>query len=134
MIAARLCICMLAALALVGAAAADWSSDGDGDASGRAFTMPAGNTPSIAASGSDVSVRWPAATFPGGAAVAGYLVERYGPNGSAVPVGAGCSGVVAATTCTEHNVPAGTWTYTDTPVQESWSGGESPPSSPATVS
>jgi hypothetical protein len=122
------------ALTVVGGAAAEWSSSGDGGAAGGALTMPAGNTPSGAVSGSDVSVRWLAATFPDGTAVAGYVVKRYGLNGAPVPVGAGCSGVVTTTTCTEHNVPSGSWTYTDTPVQDSWSGGESPPSSPATVS
>ena len=131
---ARIVACVLVALAVVGGAAAEWSSTGDDDAAGRAFTMPAGNTPSVSVSGSDVSLRWPAATFPDGTAVAGYLVERHGLNGAPVPVSAGCSGVVTTTTCTEHNVPSGSWTYTDTPVQDSWSGGESPPSSPATVS
>jgi hypothetical protein len=24
------------------------------------------------------------------------------------------------TTCTEDNVPSGTWVYTDTPVQQNW--------------
>jgi hypothetical protein len=30
-------------------------------------------------------------------------------------------------------VPSGSWVYTDTPVQASWSGGESPTSGTVTV-
>ena len=43
-------------------------------------------------------------------------------------MGSGCNGVVAATTCTEQSVPAGTWVYTETPVQLNWTGGASPDS------
>jgi hypothetical protein len=130
----RLAACVLVTLAVVGAAAGEWSCTGDGSASGRAFTMPSGNQPSVSVSGTDVSVRWPAATFPEGTPVAGYVVKRYDANGTPATVGAACSGVVTSTTCTERNVPPGTWAYTDTPVQDSWSGGESPPSSPISVS
>jgi hypothetical protein len=132
--ATRLAACALVALAVVGAAAGVWSSTGDGSASGLALTMPNGNTPSVSVTGTDVSVRWPAATFADGTQVAGYIVKRYDANGTPAAVGAACSGVVTSTTCTEHNVPPGSWLYTDTPVQDGWSGGESLPGSPASVS
>ena len=81
-----------------------------------------------------VTLSWTAATFPSGAAVAGYEIERLNAaNGTPATVGAGCSGVVSATTCTEISVPAGSWVYTVTPVQKNWTGATSPDSSLLTV-
>ena len=88
---------------------------------------------SLSASRESRSVR-PAATFANGAAVAGYLVNRYdAATGVLQTIGAACSGVVATTTCTENNVPSGTWEYTDTAVQYSWTGASSSPSNPIIV-
>jgi hypothetical protein len=96
--------------------------------------MPAGNTPTASATGSDIVVRWPAASFPDGTDVAGYIVQRYDASiGAAATVGANCGGTVTGTTCTEHNVPSGSWTYTDTPVQANWTGAPSPASNPVGV-
>jgi hypothetical protein len=70
-------------------------------------------------------------TLASGAVVAGYTVQRYNAiNGTPASVGAGCSGTVTTTSCTELNVPAGSWVYTETPVQQSWTGTESAPSQP----
>ncbi len=99
-----------------------------------AYTMPAGGQPSASASGSSVSVRWPAAIFPDNKTVAGYIIHRFdAASGTQATVGAGCSGTVTTTTCTELNVHAGRWIYTDTPVQDNWTGTKSPASSPVTV-
>jgi len=69
-----------------------------------------------------------------GAPVAGYIINRYNAlNGAAATVGAGCSGIVTTTTCTELSVPSGSWIYTDTPVQLSWMGTPSPASAAITV-
>lgn len=107
-------------------ARATWSSSGGGAAAGRAVTMPAGQAPTASVRGTDVVVRWPAATVTDGTPVAGYRVERYPDSGPAVPAGAGCAGPITATTCVEHDVPPGTWVYVDVPVQDSWTGTASP--------
>lgn len=96
--------------------------------------MPAGGPPVGSASGTSVTIRWPATTLSNGAPVAGYVIARFNSlNGAAATVGAGCSGVVTATTCTEQGVPSGTWIYTDTPVQLNWTGTPSPASAPVSV-
>lgn len=119
---------------LAATAIAAWSASGSGSAAGGALTMPAGNTPTASATGSNITVSWSAATFANGTAVAGYVVQRYDAStGAAATVGASCSGTVTSTTCTEQNVPAGRWTYTDTPVQQSWTGAQSSASSPVSV-
>jgi hypothetical protein len=129
-------IAVAAALVLAAAAPAlaAWSGSGTGGAGAGATTMPGGNSPAVAASGTGVAVRWPASTFPNGAAVEGYIVRRFdAASGQEATVGAACAGTVASTTCTEASVPAGTWVYTITPVQGGWTGAQSSPSSPATV-
>jgi hypothetical protein len=127
----------LIAAAVVGTAVpalAAWSVGGAGGTAAGATTMPGGNPPAVAVAGSDVSVRWPASTFPSGAAVEGYIVRRFdAASGQEAPVGAACAGTVASTTCTESSVPVGTWVYTVTPIQGGWTGAQSSPSSPATV-
>ena len=113
---------------------AAWSASGAGRAGAAAATMPAGGTPVGSASGTSVTIRWPAATLSNGAPVAGYVIGRFKSlNGAAATVGPGCSGVVTTTTCTEQGVPSGTWIYTDTPVQLSWTGTPSPASGPIVV-
>jgi len=125
---------LLATLAPACAASAAWSSGATGTAGAAATTMPTGSAPSASASGNEVTVSWPVASFPDGAAVAGYVINRYNAStGAPATVGSGCSGVITATSCTELSVPAGTWVYTDTPVQLSWTGGESPLSPAVTV-
>jgi hypothetical protein len=58
--------------------------------------------------------------------VPGYVVKRYDAITNAVQtVLAGCSGTVAAVTCTESGVPTGTWKYTITPAAGAWRGTES---------
>jgi hypothetical protein len=95
--------------------------------------MPAGTAPEPGAVADRVTVTWSAATFPNGTSVAGYVIHRYNAaTGLTTTVGGDCGGVVAVTTCSE-SVPPGTWAYTDTPVQLTWTGAESPPSHPVTV-
>jgi len=115
-----------------GRAAAGWTTGGDGAAAATAYVMPAGHTPSGTVRSTTVGLSWSAATLPGGPAVAGYVIHRYDPAGAAATVGGTCAGVVVSTSCTETVTP-GTWTYTDTPVQLSWTGPPSPPSPPITV-
>jgi hypothetical protein len=114
---------------------AAWSSPGRGSAAGAATALPTGMEPAGSATGSSVTISWPASTLPGGIHVAGYTIHRYSASsGTAETVGSGCSGVVTVTTCTEASVPQGTWLYTDTPVQGNWTGGASPDSAPIVVS
>jgi hypothetical protein len=115
------------AAAFAVAATAAWSTSGAGAAGSGAYTIPSGAQPSGSAAASTVTVSWPAATFPNGDPVAGYTVTRVNAaTGAAGTVGAGCDGIVTATTCTQRGVPPGTWVYVDTPVQLSWTGTPSP--------
>ena len=115
-------------------ALAAWNAQGSGSAGAAAATMPTGAAPTGSATGSSVSIRWPAVSLSSGAPVAGYIINRYNAlNGAAATVGAGCSGIVTTTTCTELSVPSGSWIYTDTPVQLSWMGTPSPASAAITV-
>ena len=117
------------------AALASWSVQQSGTAAGAAATMPTGGAPTGSARLRAVTVRWPVADLSSGTAVAGYTIQRFNAvNGQAATVGPGCSGVISTNSCTESSVPPGSWTYTDTPVQQSWTGGQSPASAPVTVS
>ncbi len=96
--------------------------------------MPTGTAPAGSASGTAVTISWSAATMANGVAVAGYIINRYNSStGAPATVGAGCSGVVTTTTCTEPSVAPGTWVYTETPVQLNWTGSHSPESPPIVV-
>jgi hypothetical protein len=119
-----------------GAALAVWSVAGSGAAGGTATTMPTGNAPTATATANvtSVTVSWTAADITGSTAVTGYIIKRYNAiNGSQATVGSACSGLVTNTSCTESNVPAGNWLYTDTPVEANWTGGDSPLSNAVTV-
>jgi len=131
---AGLCLSLPLGLAFTSFAQAAWSSSGSGVAAAQAYTMPNGGQPTVRVSGTTVTLVWPAALFPDNLGVTGYLISRFDDiNGAEETVGASCSGTVTTTTCTEQNVPAGTWIYTDTPVQDSWTGGQSSASRPVTV-
>jgi hypothetical protein len=123
----------VAALAFASAALASWQSSGSGSGYSRAKTIPAGNTPSANVSNRKVTVSWSASTLPGGGAVGGYLVNRYNTGGTQQTIGADCSGTIAALTCTEKAVPAGSWKYTVTPVLANWLGAASAMSAAANV-
>ncbi len=134
----RLVLVLLLAIPLMllsaSAAGAAWSAPGAGSAAGAAATMPTGTAPAGTVAGAAVTVTWSAAQLSSGAVVAGYLISRFNADtGAPATVGAGCSGVITTTTCTEQSVPSGTWVYTDTPVQLSWTGGASPQSPPVEV-
>lgn len=117
------------AFGIASPAFAAWSTNGAGTSAGAATTMPTGTTPSGTVTLSTVKVSWSTATLGNGIPVAGYVINRYNATtGAPQTVGAACSAVITTTSCTESAVPAGKWVYTDTPVQLSWTGGQSPDS------
>ena len=115
-----------------GVASAAWSGTGTGNGQAVAAALPAGGTPTATVSGRSVTVSWAATTLLGQNAD-GYTITRYDSSGAAQSIGSGCSGTITALTCTETSVPAGTWTYTVTPLLHSWSGSESPRSAAVTI-
>jgi hypothetical protein len=122
----RVVVGLVVAIATVpGLAIAAWGASGIGDSSARAVSMPAGATPSVSASGRNVTVSWAQATLPDTTPVAGYEIKRYDGASNPQTVLSACSGTITALTCTENAVPAGTWRYTVTPRQAGWRGAES---------
>lgn len=119
------------ALALPAAALAAWTVGGEGPSMAKAQAVDAIGAPDVAVSGRNVTVNWSAP--PGGAPPNGYTVRRYRDGGAEDSIGAGCTGTVTATSCTEQAVPPGDWRYSVTPVRHSWRGPESPRSAVASV-
>jgi hypothetical protein len=119
----------IAALAFAGAAFAFWAStDASNPAAAVADSIQAGNTPTLGGiNGQDVTLNWTATTTASGASVSGYTINRYSVSSGGTPTAAtgGCSGTVAALTCTEQSVPVGTWYYAVTPKISLWAGTES---------
>src|SRR5436309_9450282 len=129
-LAAMILVTAIATLA-PSAANASWQSVGSGSGYSRAQTMPAGNTPTATVSGRNATASWTASS--GSVSVTGYVVKRYDTSGSQQTIGASCSGTIAATTCTETAVPAGSWKYAVSPVHDNWRGAESAQSTTVVV-
>lgn len=126
---------LLVAAVLAGGAWAAWLPGGSGSGAARAKSLPAGNVPNPpSALLRSVTVTWTASTFVGGTPVPAYVVRRFNAIGGAEgTVLSACSGLVTATTCTENNVPIGTWKYTVTPAAGAWRGTQSGQSAPVLV-
>ncbi len=115
-------LALLAALAPA-SASASWKGAAPGSASAKARSLGSVAQPTTSIANRNVTVRW---TAPGsGAPVTGYLVRRYDQSGNAQTIGAGCSGTIATTSCTESAVPPGRWRYRVTAVNAKWRGPES---------
>lgn len=112
---------------------AAWGLGTSGTGAAKAKSMSAGNTPSASVSENDVTVTWAASAFPEGGSIDSYIVKRYNTLGAAQTVLANCAGTVSGTTCTENDVPIGTWRYTVTPALGLWRGGESAQSADVVV-
>ena len=126
-----------AVVAVLGGAIAAYAffiGAGSGSSLSNALTVGAGQQPTATASGTSVTVNWTQATLADGTPVAAYSIKRYDVNGVAQTVNPNCAGTFPGLTCTENNVPSGTWTYTDTPFQNNWRGAESPRSAQVVVS
>ena len=107
------------ALVVVQAAVAAWSMSSSGNGNAKALSMPAGSAPTKAVTNPNIALSWSAVTV-GGSAVDSYTVRRYTEAGVLQTITAGCSGAIAATTCTESSVPVGRWQYTTQPVKAGW--------------
>ena len=119
-------VLLAAALACAPAGSAAWSLSPSGSGATGSKTMPAGNAPTATVASHDVTLSWTASQFAGGTNVPAYVVKRYnGVTNAVQTVLAGCSGTVAAVTCTEVGVPTGSWKYTITPAAGAWRGTES---------
>lgn len=122
----------VAALVVVQVAVAAWSISSSGNGTVKALSMPTGSAPTKAVTYPNIAVNWSAVTV-GGSAVSSYTVRRYTEAGVLQSITAGCSGAIAATTCTEASVPAGRWQYTTQPVKAGWTGAESARSATAEI-
>lgn len=92
----------------------------------KAHVMPAGQAPTAVATGSSVTLTWPASSFAGGPDVDGYEIRRFDRYGNPSAAGGGCGGVVLGLGCTEASAPTGIWRYAVTPAQSLWRGAEGP--------
>ncbi|MDJ0376193.1 LamG-like jellyroll fold domain-containing protein [Cryobacterium sp. PH31-L1] len=112
-----------------GVAWAYWSAgsvDGSSGAS-AASSVNAGPTPTATSASSTVTVTWAASTLADGTtAVSGYSVSRFDSTGTTAQLMQSCTGTIAATSCTETGVPAGSWSYRVTALfATNWKGAAS---------
>lgn len=129
----RLALLIVAVLcmAFASSAVANWNGTGNGSGYSKASSLSAGNAPTTSVSGRNVTVSW---TAPGGATpVSGYTVKRYSAGGAVQNIRSNCTGTITTLSCTEQDVPSGSWTYTVTPRNANWQGAESPTSSTTNV-
>lgn len=134
----RTAVAIAAVLSLLGGTAwAFWTTGSapGGNGAAAAAVVSQGSTPSAAVSDRTITVSWAATTLSTGEPVTGYQIRRYDlATLTQQSIGAGCSGTIATTACTETRVPAGQWVYSVTPViGTNWQGQESFKSSPVTV-
>jgi hypothetical protein len=114
------------AAACPGGAVAGWRIVASGGVAAKAKTLGSGNRPTGSVSGRRVTLTWTASSYAEGGAPAGYVVRRFdAASGVEQVVGASCSGVINALTCTENSVAKGSWQYTITPATANWRGPQS---------
>jgi hypothetical protein len=129
-----LAITMLAALLVAPTAGGVWSRGGLGGAAAHAKTLGTGAVPAAGATAKKVTVAWAVSTFVEGGNAPAYVVRRYNATtGALQSIGATCSGTINGLSCTENNVPSGTWQYTVTPAAANWRGREGGKSTPVTI-
>lgn len=123
-----------AAATLAAPAAGSWTASARGNGFNRAKTIQAtavAAPTAVLQTTKNVRVTWSTAAFVEGGAITTYVVRRYpAAGGGAATIRAACAGPISALTCTENNVPAGSWVYTITPALGKWTGLESPRSLP----
>jgi hypothetical protein len=117
----------LAALVAAAAGQGAWSSAATGNGATGAKTMASstGKVPTGSVSSHAVTLSWGSSQFADGQNVPAYVLKRYDAITNVLQTTlAGCSGLVAATGCTENGVPTGSWKYTITPAAGMWRGVE----------
>jgi hypothetical protein len=120
---------------IAGQATADagtaWSAQAGGKAVGGSASMPAGSRPvaALVPGTSSLKVSWAAATYPNGAEVAEYLVNRTAAGQTAQV----CDLKSPLDTCQDTPPMQTPVTYTVTPRQSLWQGPVSPASAPVVV-
>jgi hypothetical protein len=103
-----------------------WGGSGSGGGSSKAHSLPTGNSPTTSINGRNVAVSWTTSSYAGSTNVSDYTVKRYDSGGTVQSIGSNCSGTISALTCTESNVPSGSWKYSVTPkAGNNWVGTES---------
>ena len=106
-----------------------WNTDAapGGNGAAVAATVAQGATPVATTTDGSVTVSWAASSMSDGSPVDGYVVKRYDAGTLASqPLLSACADIRTALTCTEDDVPEGTWVYSVTPTfATSWRGPES---------
>ena len=114
-------------------ATASWTSSGVGLSSVVSQSIPTGSTPTAVVTVRNAAVSWPVVTLTGGTPVDGYRLTRVDATTGTPATLTSCTGVITTLTCTETNVPTGTWRYKVTPVLGGWTGPTGAASSAVTV-
>ncbi len=129
-----LAIAFVLVATVVPSAGAAWSRYDTGSSASQATSLGAGSTRTVNAKAKTVTVTWATGTYANGASAPAYVVRRYSSvTGVGQTIGSACSGTLTGLTCTESNVPTGTWRYSVTPAPGNWRGIESARSAIATV-
>ena len=114
-----------------GAATAYWNGTSSTTTSfAAADAVLPGPQPTVSVVGSSAVLTWTATTTASGAPVDGYIVSRSDHNDIPTIVTGDCGATVAALTCSEDDLPSGTWRYTVTPGIGAWQG---PPGATRTI-
>jgi hypothetical protein len=119
---------VLVAAGFTAVALAYLTTTGAGNASANVGSISSPSGVTRQQTGADVTITWSAATLSSGAAVDGYRVTR-----SDGPAVCGTATLVTGLSCTDTNVPAGTYSYTVTAVYHSWTASSAPSASAATI-
>ncbi len=102
-----------------------WSAAGSGSGYSKADSVPQSATPTQAiTTWPNIAVSWTATTV-GATTADSYTIRRYIAAGGGQVILANCSGAIAALTCTENTVPAGSWQYSTQARKGNWLGIES---------
>ena len=112
---------LLAVLALTGVAYAYWSTRGTGTAAASTGTLsPATGVTATSPSLATASVSWTAPTAPGTGGTLRYYVTRNTGITTSAACGTSATSTITTSSCTDSNVPGGTYTYTVVTVFNSW--------------
>lgn len=115
-------------------ATAAWTTGGGGASAVVAQSIPTAATPTAVVTGRNAAVSWAATTLTGGTPVDGYALTRVDASTGVAQALTSCTGTITTTSCTETNVPTGTWRYRVEAVRGGWAGPMSAASSAVTVS